>query len=436
MARFWSRQRPANQLSRIAVAVASESLLTKANHYGTRASVASEHVMDRNAVESSRATALGVLRDELSKATAATKCHACGCFSQTIEALENAAGSIHELVPIADSARRVLVATKYDCLGCQVCFPALAVNAFSEAFPDSLPEVALCPTEAPTERAGWPPLPGEYSVIRYRASVAVCTLNSENPVTELAKAAPDGLALAGTLRTENLGIERIIRNLLANPNIRFLVLCGDDTRQSVGHLPGQSVESLFSNGIDDKQRIVGAKGRRPFLKNVTAAQVKAFRSQIQLVSMIGEQDPDRIAQRIVTLHSQGLPPFEGAGTGEPSVATVHAREPQFFKSDPTGFFVVYPDHRKKQLVVEHYTNAGILNCVVEGSTPVAVYMEIVRRELVSQLDHAAYLGRELANAERSLQTNERYIQDRAPGEPMPANASPEATCGPSCTTCH
>ena len=392
--------------------------------------------MDQNAIEASRVTALGVLRDELSKAAAATKCHACGCFSQTIEALEKAAGFVRELVPIADSARQVLVAKKYDCLGCEVCFPARAVNAFSEALPDALPVAALCPAEVPTERAGWPPLPGEYSVIRYGASVAVCTLNSENLAKELAKTSPDVLALAGILHTENLGIERIIRNLLANPNIRFLVLCGDDTQQLVGHLPGQSMESLFANGIDDKQRIVGAKGKRPFLKNVTRAQVDAFKSQIQLVSMIGEQDPDRIAQRMVSLHSQNLPPFDAIGTSEPSVATVHAREPQFFKSDPAGFFVVYPDRRKKRLVVEHYTNAGVLNCVVEGSTPVAVYMEIVRRDLVSQLDHAAYLGRELANAERSLQTGEPYIQDRAPGEPLPTSALPEASCGPSCATCH
>lgn len=34
-----------------------------------------------------------------------------------------------------------------------------------------------------------------------------------------------GAALAGTLQTENIGIEKIIANVVANPNIRYLILC-------------------------------------------------------------------------------------------------------------------------------------------------------------------------------------------------------------------
>ncbi len=330
-----------------------------------------------------------------------------------------------------------MVPKKYDCLGCDICFPAIAANAFAEAFPEAMPEGALCPTETPAARAGWPPLPGEYSILRYGASVAVCTLNSENLARELTNSAPEGLAIVGTLHTENLGIERVIRNVLANPNIRVLVLCGEDTRQMIGHLPGQSMESLFANGIDEKQRIVGATGKRPFLKNVTLEQVGAFKNQVQLVSMIGERELSRIAQSIVDQHNQGLPPFSAVGVTDAAVVTVRAREPKFYKSDPAGFFVVYPDRRKKELAVEHYTIAGMLDCVVVGSAPTAIYAEIVKRGLVSQLDHAAYLGRELATAEHCLQTGETYIQDRAPGELMPVQDTSKVDgCGPTCATCH
>jgi tetrahydromethanopterin S-methyltransferase subunit A len=353
----------------------------------------------------------------------------------TIEALEKSAPAMPELNSILDDARRVLVPKKYDCLGCEVCFPAVAANAVAETFPDAVQAGALCPTEAPAERWGWPPLPGDYSVVRYGASVAVCTLNSDALAKDLVRAAPDGLAIVGTMHTENLGIERVVRNVLANPNIRFLVLCGEDTRQLIGHLPGQSMESLFSNGLDEKQRIVGAKGKRPFLKNVSREHIQVFKEQIQLVSMIGELDAARIARTIVERHAQGLPAFAGAVT-EVTVETVHAKEPQFYQSDPAGFFVVYPDRRTKQLVVEHYTNAGVLDCVVEGPTPTGLYAEIVKRGLVSQLDHAAYLGRELATAERSLKTAEPYVQDRAPGTPM-TEEQPKTTesCGPTCTSC-
>lgn len=392
--------------------------------------------MNPSAIAESPERALTVVREQFGYAIAAPKCHGCGCLSHTLEAMEKATPAVPELAPILDGARRVLKPMKYECLGCDVCFPAVAANAFTEAFPNAMPDGAFCPTETPAERSGWPPLPGEYTVLRYGASVAVCALNSDALAKDLAQRAPDGLAIVGTMHTENLGIERVIRNVLANPNIRWLVLCGDDTRQLVGHLPGQSMESLFAHGLDDKQRIIGAKGKRPFLKNLSAEHVRVFKEQVRLVTMIGEQDVSKIAESVIELRRQGLPPFSGA-VADVAVETVQAREPQFFKSDPAGFFVVYPDNRAKSLVVEHYTNAGVLDFVVEGSTPTALYMEIVKRGLVSQLDHAAYLGRELAAAERSLKTGEPYVQDRAPGEPMPG-PEPKATdaCGPGCASCH
>ena len=380
-------------------------------------------------------TSLHAVSEQLARATAATKCHPCGCFRDTIEALSKASGLPVELRPALEGARRVLSAKRYECLGCSVCFPAVAANAFAEAFPGAMPDAAFCPAEPAAERPGWPPLPGDYAVVRFAAPVAVCTLNDDALAKELAAMAPEGLAIVGTLRTENLGIERVIRNVLANPNIRFLVLCGEDSQQLVGHFAGQSMESLFANGVDDKQRIVGAKGRRPFVKNVDVRHIEIFRKQVQLVSIIGDQDAERIARAIADCHAQGLAPF-GDAIDDIAVETVRAKEPQFYTSDPAGFLVVYPDRRARDLVVEHYTNGGTLDCVVAGATPAAVYAEIVKRRLVSQLDHAAYLGCELAKAEHSLKSGDAYVQDRAPGIPRPEQADATANCGPGCNSCH
>lgn len=391
--------------------------------------------MNQVTTTESREAALAVIREQFGQAIAATKCHGCGCLAHTIETMEKAVPAVEELGSILAAARRVLVPRKYECLGCDVCFPAVAGNAFSEAFPDALGEAALCPTDTPTERTGWPPLPGEYTVVRYGAPVAVCTLNSDALAKELAAAAPEGLAIVGTMHTENLGIERVIRNVLANRNIRFLLLCGEDTRQLIGHLPGQSIESLCAKGVDEKRRIVGAKGKRPFLKNVSSEQIQVFREQVELVSMMGEQEGACIARTIADCRARGLPPFARA-VDDVAVTTIHAREPDFYKSDPAGFLVVYPDAKARKLIVEHYTNAGVLNCVLDGTTPTALYMEIVKRGLVTQFDHAAYLGRELAAAERSLRTGEPYVQDRAPGVPLPGHDASEAqSCGPECPSC-
>jgi Domain of unknown function (DUF4346) len=57
---------------------------------------------------------------------------------------------------------------------------------------------------------------------------------------------------------------------------------------------------------------------------------------------------------------------------------------------------------------------------------VALYATAIARHLITSLDHASHLGRELARAERSLLTGEPYVQDRAPGELVPQGL---AACG-------
>ena len=81
-------------------------------------------------------------------------------------------------------------------------------------------------------------------MLRYQAPVAVCTLTDEALAHRIASARPPGMAIVGRLHTENLGIERRINNAVANPHIRFLVLCGADSAQRIGHLPGQSCLAL------------------------------------------------------------------------------------------------------------------------------------------------------------------------------------------------
>ena len=63
-----------------------------------------------------------------------------------------------------------------------------------------------------------------------------------------------GAALSGTVQTPNIGFEKMICNIVANPNIRYLVLGGPE---SAGHLTGEALKALFSSGIDEKKKIIG-----------------------------------------------------------------------------------------------------------------------------------------------------------------------------------
>jgi tetrahydromethanopterin S-methyltransferase subunit A len=211
------------------------------------------------------------------------------------------------------------------------------------------------------------------------------------------------------------------------------MLCGEDTQQAIGHLPGQSLASLFRNGIDERGRIVGAKGKRPVLKNVTADQVRAFLRQVELLDLVGETLTERIATAISELAARNPGPF-GEVVADNALVPIETQEPKRLVPDPAGFFVVYPDSARRHLVLEHYTNPGALDCVLEGRTPAALYAEVVARNLISRLDHAAYLGRELARAEHSLLTGESYIQDRAAGELSPPEGcvSKSSICASSC----
>ena len=376
------------------------------------------------------ASALHVIQDQIKEAIAAPKCHKCGCLQQTVSALAQAAPAEAGLIPVLAEARAVFVPKEYDCLGCPVCYPAIAANAFVEAFPEAGAGLDLCPTEEPDARAGWPPLPGDYTVVRYSAPVAVCTLNSVDLMRELAARQPQGLSVVGTMHTENLGIERVITNCLANPNLRFLILCGEDTQQTVGHLPGHCLQSLFVNGIDSKARIVGARGRRPVLKNVSEEDVNVFRHQIELIPMIGEQEAECIEREIRACVQRNPGPFLNPHGVSP-IQTIKAVGQKSLVLDRAGYFVVYPEASSHRLLLEHYTNQGVLTCVIEGTSAPTVYGEAVERGLLTRLDHAAYLGRELARAECSLLDGSKYIQDAAPGV-LAATSSTDACSEPSC----
>lgn len=104
-----------------------------------------------------------------------------------------------------------------------------------------------------------------------------------------------GAALSGTLQTENIGTEKIICNIVANPNIRYLVLCGEEV---AGHNTGSALKALLENGIDAKRTIVGSHAKTPYLFNIPLEAIKRFREQVTLVDLLGEMDPEVIRKAV------------------------------------------------------------------------------------------------------------------------------------------
>jgi tetrahydromethanopterin S-methyltransferase subunit A len=355
----------------------------------------------------------------VAEAAEAAKCWPCGCLHSTLNSLEaatqNVPPGVQPLREALAAARAKLRPIEYECLGCPTCYPALSANAFASAFPERAAALAACPTDLPEERAGWPPLPGDYRVLRHQAPVAICTLTAEALTERLAEGPPAGVAIIGRLHTENLGIERVIQNTLANPNLRFLILCGADSTQRIGHLPGQSLLALFHNGMDERGRILGAKGKRPIIRNVPSDAVEAFRKQMEVRDLIGCDAPPQILATAAACIARDPGPAEPYA-GLPAIPRALAHPADRLVLDPAGYFVIFPDTRRRTLVAEHYRNDGVLDQVIEGRIPTEVYATAIQLGLLTRLDHAAYLGQELARAHHALLTGHPFVQDAAPGE--------------------
>jgi tetrahydromethanopterin S-methyltransferase subunit A len=369
----------------------------------------------------------------LQEATAAEKCRACGCFHNLLSALEQAfpiGEDSEELQKTVQAAKHCLVEQRYDCLGCEVCIPPLVLSALPRALGEAVSELEVCPAEKVEQRQGWPPLPGAYQVLRYQAPVAVCTLTSENLAAAIVKEAGPEISIVGMMHTENLGIERLIQNVLANPYIRFLMLCGADSQQAVGHYPGQSLTALAQHGLDERRRIIGAQGRRPVLKNLSHEAVAHFREVVEVIDLSGEMDSLNILSEAERCAVRNPGPAEPYSLSQ-IITTVSGYVPARMVSDPAGYFVIYVDRDRGLLSLEHYLNDGLLDMVIEGGTAAEVYTPAIDRGLISRLDHAAYLGRELARAEYNLHSGEPFVQDAAPE--MAAPPTPvSVACGSAC----
>ena len=123
-----------------------------------------------------------------------------------------------------------------------------------------------------------------------------------------------GAALSGTVQTVNIGFEKIVCNIVANPNIRYLIVGGPE---SEGHLTGEAMKALIFNGVDEKKRIVGTNAPHPFLFNLPMEFIERFRKQIALIDLQFQGDPDLIRQAVWSCYQEKQVEFRGNSLCDP-----------------------------------------------------------------------------------------------------------------------
>src|SRR3989344_3716203 len=82
-----------------------------------------------------------------------------------------------------------------------------------------------------------------------------------------------------------------------------------------------------------------------------------------------------------------------------------------FEMDKKGYFLIRINKEKKRVEVGHCGELNKVDVMVYGSNPLEIYMTIIKKGLVENMGHAAYLGREIQKACTALKHNLEYVQD-------------------------
>ena len=141
------------------------------------------------------------------------------------------------------------------------------------------------------------PEDGRYKVGSDRSNVAVCTLATVEMDLPMGK-----IAIIGKCVTENTGIEKIVKNVLANPRIKYILCCGKESR---GHFITNALTSLVKNGArGSNNEIIGAQGAMPQVKNLKQEDIILFRNKIKIIDLSNVQDKDKIMRKVNELYSR------------------------------------------------------------------------------------------------------------------------------------
>ncbi|UCB52832.1 MAG: DUF4346 domain-containing protein [Candidatus Zixiibacteriota bacterium] len=374
----------------------------------------------------SNKSVIQAIKSEIENGIQQDKCRKCGCMKELLKNLSGVLPAIHDaessaLMRNVRGWLREMKPIEYPCLGCDHCYPAVVTNILTGEFP-SLSQSLSLSCESEEEKEVWPPVAGEYFAFRDDSSrpVAVSTLASVDLAEALADARPEGLCIVGKTETENIGIDKVIKNTVTNPAIRFLLLAGRDPE---GHQSGKTLLALCKKGVTSDMRVIGSPAQRPILRNVSSSEVESFRKQVSVIDMVGCADTGRIIGKIEQVSKTATPTRECSEV-EPavtisSVPKVQAREPRKVNMDRAGYFVVIPVPNRKIIVVEHYAYDNKLLHTIQGRDASSLCSTVIENDWLTELSHAAYLGRELSKAELSLKHGFKYVQEGAGGKRIP-----------------
>ncbi len=79
--------------------------------------------------------------------------------------------------------------------------------------------------------------------------------------------------------------------------------------------------------------------------------------------------------------------------------------------DPKGYFLIRINKEKGLLELGYCKKDNVIDVIIKGKTPQEIYYTAIEKGLLSRMDHAAYLGKELQKAYLALKNDWEYVQD-------------------------
>jgi thymidylate synthase len=161
----------------------------------------------------------------------------------------------------------------------------------------------------------WPFFPDDEKVRVYapQANVAILIGHTEVEVGGVRKAdpplatlleylpdaiAPETLAAVGTIATLRDGVERVVQNLITNPHVSVLFLCGED---SPVFYPLEGLRCLYQYGVDEARHVLPGDGavaraakifERDALATLSHDDIAVFRARpLDIVDCRGAVEP-------------------------------------------------------------------------------------------------------------------------------------------------
>mgnify|MGYP001391628770 CR=1 FL=1 len=168
--------------------------------------------------------------------------------------------------------------------------------------------------------------------------------------------------------------------------------------------------------IDEAAEYFSFDGEKAILKNsneeegISTLNVDVDSEQLSKIKLAAELCPVN-AIRLSNQEGQTIVSDEVKSEQELRSIKAEYDDLKEFVMDDKGYFLIRVNQESEEIEVAFCPELNKITVKITGKKPIEIYQTIIKEGLISRMDHAAYLGRELQKAFIALQKKIPYVQD-------------------------